>query len=95
MRVPRSSLRLLVSVSFALVSGSFASGQITSVTNQTSTPIQGAGHDYIKMLSETVNPSNGSASIRERIGHKLYYAQFAAVQHIAVKTSSFLTLSYP
>jgi len=39
-------------------------GQITDVTNSTSTPIPGAGHDYIKLLNETVNPANGSASIR-------------------------------
>ena len=38
--------------------------QVSNVTNTTSTPIQGAGHDYIQMLSETVNPSNGSVSIR-------------------------------
>ena len=38
--------------------------QILSVGDDTSTPIPGAGHDYIKMLSETVNPANGSVSIR-------------------------------
>jgi len=38
--------------------------QITNVTNDQSTPIPGAGHDYIKMLSETVNPANGSVSLR-------------------------------
>lgn len=41
-----------------------ASGQILNVGDNTSTPIPGAGHDYIKMLSETVNPANGSISIR-------------------------------
>ncbi len=64
MRVVRSFVRLLLSASFALVAGSFARGQITSITNQTSTPIQGAGHDYIKMLNETVNPATGSVSVR-------------------------------
>ena len=39
-------------------------GQVTNVTNETSTPIPGAGHDYIKMVSETVNPANGSVSLR-------------------------------
>ncbi len=39
-------------------------GQITNVTGETSTPIPGAGHDYIKMLSETVNPGDGSVSVR-------------------------------
>jgi hypothetical protein len=38
--------------------------QMTAVTNSTSTPIPGAGHDYIKMLSETVDPANGSVSLR-------------------------------
>jgi hypothetical protein len=38
--------------------------QITNVTNSTSTPTPGSGHDYIKMLNETVNPANGSVSIR-------------------------------
>jgi RHS repeat-associated protein len=43
---------------------SVAQGQITSVGDTTSTPIPGVGHDYIKMLSETVNPANGSVSVR-------------------------------
>jgi RHS repeat-associated protein len=47
-----------------LTQGFVASAQIENVTNSTSTPIQGAGHDYIKMLSETVNPANGSVSVR-------------------------------
>jgi RHS repeat-associated protein len=29
-----------------------------------STPVPGSGHDYIKMLNETVNPANGSLSLR-------------------------------
>jgi len=41
-----------------------AAAQISNVTNTTSTPIQGTGHDYIKLLSETVNPANGSVSVR-------------------------------
>ena len=40
-----------------------ADAQITNVTNDQSTPIPGAGHDYIHSLTETVNPSNGSLSI--------------------------------
>lgn len=44
-----------------------ARAQITDVTNVTSTPIPGAGHDYIKLFSETVNPSNGSASLRIQV----------------------------
>src|SRR5207248_11271730 len=30
-------------------------------------PIEGAGHDYIKMLNETVNPANGSVSVRTQV----------------------------
>ena len=41
--------------------------QMTAVTNSTSTPIPGAGHDYIKMLSETVDPANGSVSLRLQV----------------------------
>ena len=61
--LPRPDVLLLVSVAF-LALGPFASAQIENVTNSTSTPIPGAGHDYIKMLSETVNPANGSVSVR-------------------------------
>jgi RHS repeat-associated protein len=41
-----------------------AQAQIKKIGDDTSTPIPAAGHDYIKMLSETVNPSNGSVSLR-------------------------------
>ena len=34
------------------------------INNDTQTPIPGSGHDYLKALSETVNPANGSLSIR-------------------------------
>ena len=40
-----------------------ANAQITNVSNDQSTPIAGAGHDYIHSLNETVNPSNGSLSV--------------------------------
>ena len=52
----------LVSAAFLLVPS--AQCQVLNVGDDTSTPIPGAGHDYIKMLSETVNPANGSVSIR-------------------------------
>src|SRR5579864_8746030 len=38
--------------------------QVISVGDDTSTPVEGAGHDYIKALAETVNPANGSLSLR-------------------------------
>src|SRR6267142_2035281 len=46
---------------------SVACAQITNVDNTTSTPIPGAGHDYIHLLSETVNPANGSVSLRIQV----------------------------
>ena len=39
------------------------SAQVSSYNDQTLKPIEGAGHDYIKLLAETVNPSNGSLNI--------------------------------
>lgn len=40
-----------------------ALAQITSVTADQAPPVPGVGHDYIKMLNETVNPATGSVSI--------------------------------
>lgn len=57
-----SSLFLLVIFGLLLIPAS--ESQVLSVGDMTSTPIEGAGHDYIKTLSETVNPANGSLSIR-------------------------------
>ena len=51
---------LVIVLSFSAL----ASAQITDVTTSTATPIPGAGHDYIKMLNETVNPASGSVSVR-------------------------------
>jgi hypothetical protein len=41
-----------------------AIGQTTTLGDEVSRPITGAGHDYIHLLSETVSPSNGSLSIK-------------------------------
>lgn len=38
--------------------------QLTGVTNDQSRPIPVAGHSYTKLLAETVNPANGSVSLR-------------------------------
>ncbi len=38
--------------------------QVQDVSGSVATPIPGAGHDYIHMLNETVNPATGSLSIR-------------------------------
>jgi hypothetical protein len=63
MSLNRIATLLVALASFLLFST--AHGQVTSdVNNNTSRPIPGAGHDYIKMLTETVNPSSGSLSLR-------------------------------
>jgi RHS repeat-associated protein len=54
---------LLIFLAFVCLKIDLASGQITNVTNDTITPIEGVGHDYIKMMSETVNPANGGLNI--------------------------------
>ena len=41
-----------------------AMAQMFTTTNSTMTPVPGAGHDYIHLLSETVNPANGSVSVK-------------------------------
>jgi|GEM_PF-2513623 hypothetical protein len=58
----RARLVFFCALSFVLVS--LATAQIPNVTEDTATPIEGAGHDYIKGFSETVNPASGSLSIR-------------------------------
>ena len=37
------------------------------VTNEASPPTPGVGHDYVHLLSETVNPANGSVSLRIQV----------------------------
>jgi hypothetical protein len=44
-----------------------ADAQILNVGDDTSTPIEGSGHDYIKLLSESVDPASGSVSVRIQI----------------------------
>ena len=68
-RMTRRSLALpMLCACMLLVASLAAHGQsttgVTNVDDTTSVPIPGAGHDYIKMLSETVNPANGSVSLR-------------------------------
>src|ERR1700733_136997 len=65
--VPVSILRSLEVLAAVLFTFSAAHSQITNVTDDTATPIEGAGHDYIKMVSETVNPANGSVSLRIQV----------------------------
>jgi hypothetical protein len=58
------TLKLVCVLAFAFSTVLPAHAQVSDVTNSTSTPIQGAGHDYIKMFSETTDPANGTVSIR-------------------------------
>jgi RHS repeat-associated protein len=60
----RPAKRLLFAVCLLLLPAAFSFAQIINVTDLTSTPVPGSGHDYFKMFSETMNPANGSASIR-------------------------------
>ncbi len=63
----RRFLQSLLTTCFILIFTPFAVAQVANVTNTTSTPIPGAGHDYINMLTETVNPPNGSVSLRIQV----------------------------
>ena len=53
---------LLAAVAVLLTPSMWAQMPVSSST--TSTPVPGAGHDYIGEFNETVNPGNGSLSIR-------------------------------
>jgi YD repeat-containing protein len=60
----RLPLRLiLLGIALILTSGT-ARAQFTAVTGSTQTPAGGVGHDYIRMLNETVDPSSGNVSVR-------------------------------
>lgn len=66
MRSSLSLLRLLVIVAFValLGSSSWAQAGLPMMSDTTATPVPGVGHDYIHAPLETVNPANGSVSIR-------------------------------
>jgi RHS repeat-associated protein len=63
LNVPTKILSTLF-VLIAICCSAICSAQIPSETDTTSTPVPYAGHDYIQGMSETVNPANGSLSIR-------------------------------
>jgi RHS repeat-associated protein len=67
MSVYRTFIRFSLLVFLFFLACSVVYGQITSIGDDTSVPIQGVGHDYIKMLDETVNPANGSVSLRIQV----------------------------
>jgi RHS repeat-associated protein len=56
--------QLLIAFAAILILASSAHAQVETPTNTTTPPVSGAGHDYIKLLSETVNPANGSVSVQ-------------------------------
>src|SRR5579875_2536904 len=60
-------VRALVSACLLLISTSFCPGQIINASADPQAPIPGAGHDYIHMLTETVNPADGSLSVRIQV----------------------------
>jgi YD repeat-containing protein len=43
--------------------GTICGAQIVAPSDTVASPIPGVGHDYIKMLSETVNPENGAVNL--------------------------------
>jgi RHS repeat-associated protein len=53
-----------LSVLIAVCSAAICAAQIPSETDVTSTPVPDVGHDFIHAPVETVNPANGSLSIR-------------------------------
>jgi RHS repeat-associated protein len=59
-----SNLMVFVCCVLFLLPPVVAFGQITNVTDDQSTPTPGAGHNYLGMVNETVNPANGSVSFR-------------------------------
>lgn len=70
----RSARFLLQSFSifvFGILASSALTAQTNNLTNATSTPIEGAGHNYVKLLSETVDPANGMVSVRIDAGAPL------------------------
>jgi hypothetical protein len=61
--VPTSIYRFGIFICSIFLAASL-SAQITNIAPDQTPPIEGAGHDYIKMLNETVNPATGAVSIR-------------------------------
>ena len=54
----------LAGVLFFLVSVAPLRAQITEINDMTAPPQPGAGHNYINLLSETVNPANGTVNVK-------------------------------
>lgn len=67
MRPTNSVLRLSLSICLFLLVCSSVFGQIAGGGDDVATPIPGAGHDYIHLLSETVSPENGTVSVNIKL----------------------------
>lgn len=59
------TLTMLLAV---LVAVRRSDAQINNVTGDQAPPTEGAGHNYVKLLNETVNPGTGSVSLRISVG---------------------------
>ena len=65
MRFARTYVLAFLSVlAITLSLTAFAFAQLPPAGDTTSPPTPGVGHDYIHAPQETVNPANGSVSIR-------------------------------
>src|SRR5690348_9510091 len=54
----------LIATLFWLILPAQSRAQTTNVTTDQATPTPGVGHDYLHMLTETVDPASGSLSVR-------------------------------
>jgi len=63
-RVPLQASSILWVIALACFFVGYAQAQLGPVNGVTSTPIPGVGHDYITDLVDTVNPADGSLSVR-------------------------------
>src|SRR5690242_21261572 len=64
MRFARTYVLAFFSLVTLFLLAQFANAQIANVTGSVATPVEGQGHDYIRGLNESVNPANGSLSVR-------------------------------
>jgi RHS repeat-associated protein len=56
-------IRLLCTIGLVCAATLPAQAQITSTSDATQTPVAGAGHDYLHMINESVNPEIGTVSL--------------------------------
>ena len=63
----RLSHRLALLACLAICACLPMEAQIVNPTDTVSPPTEGVGHDYLKMLNETVNPENGAVNLRIQV----------------------------